>query len=590
MPGHAGNFLTRLFSLSPETMPHLSRHKLNESIVNKKLENFNRLDAYSFNQANDYVDWQKFHRGFTDFYDSNQIQLLNQLCLNAYTNVVYSIHPEEFIKFSNDIKQKDVDLYHVELDLNKFNNWVEQSQKKLKFITRSSESNNFLKIISTHPSKAISLTKMLESEESFLDEYIRVCALMKITPLKNQAIDLYQNWRSIRVDSTAKIADNSVVKIYSRAPSDDFTFLLFKSLLSSVSVDYEAYYIWSNPPDQLGHFIKNLNPTKPNIVIGIKDLLDMWKDYNWWADSCQEGTKLLIDLANNHPDKNFIIFTSLENLNLEIINVANIQVVPWGGDFVNQSDLYPTIEPVLDKNFNSDKTFISLNRNSRQHRLVLLSYLFGCGYDQQGHISYLGQCDPSVVQDDLLNIMPWEFDIERHAVAREKILLGYKQIYNNKSLIVDNYSIYKDAVNNNVGNFNQKLRHYYKNSFVEIITESSFTPPAYLLTEKVINSIYGCNFPILLSGVGAVAHLREIGVDVFDDIINHNYDTIANPLDRIIFAIEDNRRLLLDSEYAKQLWQENQHRFLRNVNFAKTKLYQWYQDRAIAQFNNIRWR
>jgi hypothetical protein len=413
---------------------------------------------------------------------------------------------------------------------------------------------------------------------------------MNLETNDTDALELYRNWRSVRVDRVASTPTLLPLKIFSRAPNDDFTFSLFKSWLGSVSADYEAYYVWTNPPDQFEKFLNGLTLSKPNVIIGIKDLLDMWLDFNWWTDSAQKGTQLLIQLAQQHPNKNFIIFTSLENLNLEIVAVPNLQVISWGGDLLNQAQQYPKLEPVLNKNFNSDQPFISLNRNTRQHRLILLSYLFGCGYDQHGYISYLGQCRPEYEKPDLLDILPWEFDMERHVDCREKILLGYTKFYNNKSLMVDDYGIYGKAVNNNVGNFDQSLRLKYQNSFVELVSESSFAAPGYLITEKFLNSVYGCNFPIVLGGVGIVAHLREIGFDMFDDVVDHSYDSIENPFDRIIVAVENNHRLLVDADYAKQSWKQHQQRFKNNLVVAKDRMYTWYKNRTWAQSGLLVWK
>jgi len=379
-----------------------------------------------------------------------------------------------------------------------------------------------------------------------------------------------------------------MIKVISRAPNDNFTFRIFRELIDSLDCKYEAYYIWSNPPEILTEFLTNTKFSKPNIIIGIKDLLDLWQDHNFWKDTTQAGIAVLDSVASKYPDKNFIIFTSLENINLESIQSTNIQYVPWGGDIVNQAESYQDIVPATDKNFNSTKTFISLNRHSRSHRMVTLSYLFGQEYDQRGYITYLGQEQPDVTHfDNLLDGIPWKFE-ERHTSSRDIMITGYKKFYNNKSLLVDNYKIYNQA-NDNVTNFNQSLRSKYQNSFVEIVTESSFSASGYMLTEKTLNSIYGCNFPIILSGVGAVQHLRELGFDMFDNVVDHNYDTISNPIDRIISAIEDNKKLLVDSLYVKEQWKNNEHKFQNNIKIANKTMYEWYDRRTRNQFNQLVW-
>lgn len=375
--------------------------------------------------------------------------------------------------------------------------------------------------------------------------------------------------------------------IISRALHDRFTFSLYEELLSQIDCDYQSYHIWSNPPEILKTLLTKLSPTSSNVIVGIKDLLDCWEEYHYWNDEKQIGVQLLIELAARYPNKNFVIFTSLENLSAEISNSNNIQLVNWGGDLTNQLSEYQLLDPVTDKNFSSTKHFINLNRQARLHRITLLSYLFGAGYNKFGNISFLKQNEHNLKQLDYLSRSPWEFD-EHHDELREFILSGH-EIMKTYDLVTDPFEIYQERTNDNVFNFNHSLRHRYQDSFVEIVSETTFSSPSFLLTEKTLNSIYGCNLPILISGAGAVAHLRDIGFDMFDDVIDHSYDLMDNPFDRMGAAIRNNHRLLTDADYAKQQWLDCQDRLLANVNVAKTKMPVWYAERARKQFNELKW-
>lgn len=371
--------------------------------------------------------------------------------------------------------------------------------------------------------------------------------------------------------------------IISRAPNDSFTFKLFDMLTSGLSTPSESYYLWATPPDHFENFLKIKQFSQPLVILAIKDLLDMWQSFNFWQDTQQAGVAALATCIRRHPNTKFIILTSLEGLEKELVE-PNLRIVPWGGDITNQASIYPSLQPVLDKNFNSQQSFISLNRNRRDHRLVTLSYLLGKGYEQYGQITYLGQEIDIQKFDNLLDCIPWEFE-ERHNSARLTMLDGYTKFYNNQSFLVDDYNIYPELNNDNISNFEHSLRSKYQNSFVEIVSESSFSAPSFMITEKTLNSIYGCNFPIFLSGVGAVDHLRQIGFDLFDDIVDHSYASIANPFDRIIAAIDLNHRLLVDAVYVKQQWQTNQHRFEKNIAVAQTTMYEWYQTRTVNKFH-----
>ena len=69
-------------------------------------------------------------------------------------------------------------------------------------------------------------------------------------------------------------------------------------------------------------------------------------------------------------------------------------------------------------------------------------------------------------------------------------------------------------------------------------------------------------------------------MDVFDDIIDHSYDAIEDPEQRLRQAINLNKDLLTDINKVKQLWKDNRNRFVNNVNFARNTLYEFYSNRA----------
>lgn len=386
---------------------------------------------------------------------------------------------------------------------------------------------------------------------------------------------------------------NTKLTLVSKPYYDIFTFRLFQHLLDTIDVDYSAYYIWSNPADKLQHFLKDTNfGTTKNVVIGIKDGLDMWIDFNHWHDNSGKVMQHLDAMAHRWPDSNFIIITSVENFALERYTAKNLQFMSHGGDWLNQHNQYKKIIPVLDKNFSSDASFITLNRQLRSHRVVMLSYLFGQGINKFGYISFLNNHVNNVDKLDFLDIIDWEFDEPRHSNLRGIILTGFKKFFANPDaheLIQDSIDIYEHShICDNITNFENSLRNKYTNSFVEIVSESSFTTPGFFITEKTAHCFYGCNFPIILGGPGIVRHLKEIGFDMFDDIIDHSYDLIANPFDRIAAAIDNNIGILTDVELVKQLWKKNKQRFVNNVNTINN-IDTYYMHRALVDWKKIKW-
>ena len=70
---------------------------------------------------------------------------------------------------------------------------------------------------------------------------------------------------------------------------------------------------------------------------------------------------------------------------------------------------------------------------------------------------------------------------------------------------------------------------------------------------------------------------------MFDDIVDHSYDLISNPIDRIVTAIESNRILLTDANHAKQSWKACRSRFERNIEVIRN-IYSWYEQRTRQKF------
>jgi hypothetical protein len=309
------------------------------------------------------------------------------------------------------------------------------------------------------------------------------------------------------------------------------------------------------------------------IILGIKDHLT-GIDFNPWTQSEPNMVVWLNQLAEYYADKTIILFTSLENLEV-YITPTNVKIIPWGGDITNHQREYRQLEPVLEKNLDSNYTFLSLNRNKRSHRAMLVSLLYGLNLEQHGLISCMFK--DSIT--DLYEYTNWpEQDIYKQ---------GFNKFKDSELVLNDDYIIYNNKNNDNVTNFKNKLMPYYQNTFVEIVTETSYTEKCFNLTEKTLNSIYGCNFPIILSSQGTVAFLRNIGMDVFDDIINHRYDSIEDPSNRLHTAITDNIELLTNSTKVKELWSHNKFRFINNIDFAKTVLYNFYTTRTFEKFHEL---
>jgi hypothetical protein len=119
--------------------------------------------------------------------------------------------------------------------------------------------------------------------------------------------------------------------------------------------------------------------------------------------------------------------------------------------------------------------------------------------------------------------------------------------------------------------YNYLLKHtVFEPSCISLITEPLCFERETLHTEKTLMAMYGGTFPIWVGGWRLADYARSIGFDVFDDIIDHSYQALADPWDRCYYAVKNNLELLKDFGRAKLLIEQNQPRLKRNVEVLET--------------------
>jgi len=326
---------------------------------------------------------------------------------------------------------------------------------------------------------------------------------------------------------------------------------------------------------------ENYNVDSDIALLGVVDAFDMFEF---------DGNKLPIDqnvqhLANRYPDTLFIVFHPYYSS--KFFNpLRNVRFVFWTNSCAGIYN-YSSVSPVLEKDVN--EVGISLNRQMREHRLFLASYLYGLGLDNDIKISAVHL--DSKKQSDLMMYVPWDFS--NYTECRDIAVNGYTQMYDdiNKLHLPEPYKVLTGTISvptiDTASNFNNKMRHLYRHSLVELITETLYDVEEGMLTEKYINSVYGCNFPILLSSKGTVQHLRDMGFDVFDDVVNHRYDNITSPVSRLETAVQSNMHLFIDKKNTLKKWNACKDRFRKNVQFAKDEFLDYLKNRTLTEFKQV---
>jgi hypothetical protein len=284
-----------------------------------------------------------------------------------------------------------------------------------------------------------------------------------------------------------------------------------------------------------------------------------------WTTAMPELSIYFTNLFNYYPNKRFILVTSLENCT----------VIPMGGDVTNQLSMYMQYVPNVEKNSDA-KNFISLNRGQRNHRTYLVSALYGRELDNYGMISHLS----FPVAESLSDAVQYYYLADSQYELANR---GFKRFARTE----ESSNIYS-IQNDNLTNFDQNLLPKYNNSLIELVSETSYNEHSFNITEKTLHFIYGSNFPIMISSPGTVDFLRNMGIDMFDDVVDHSYDLVLDPALRINSAIDLNLAILTSSNMI-ELWKENKYRIDKNIAFVKEgKLRDYYSNRFWNTLKGIR--
>lgn len=72
----------------------------------------------------------------------------------------------------------------------------------------------------------------------------------------------------------------------------------------------------------------------------------------------------------------------------------------------------------------------------------------------------------------------------------------------------------------------------FSNSYLHVVSETTINDKIFL-TEKTWQTIAAGQLFVIWGNSGIIAHLRDLGVDVFDDILDHDYDSVYDHRSRL---------------------------------------------------------
>lgn len=96
---------------------------------------------------------------------------------------------------------------------------------------------------------------------------------------------------------------------------------------------------------------------------------------------------------------------------------------------------------------------------------------------------------------------------------------------------------------NNQENF-MNLLTVYGTAAINIVTETLYDHSPGIVTEKTLMAIAAQQIPIVIGHLGIVQHCRDLGFDMFDDVVDTSYDSLPNDV-RVEQALLRNQDLIL---------------------------------------------
>ena len=117
----------------------------------------------------------------------------------------------------------------------------------------------------------------------------------------------------------------------------------------------------------------------------------------------------------------------------------------------------------------------------------------------------------------------------------------------------------------NAVTYNKLLKKVYENTCVSIITEPCFYEKEAIITEKTLMALMGGTIPLWFGGWKNAQALAKLGFDVFEDIVDHSYETLEDPYDRCTQSLERNLHLF-DLEKIQKIIKDNHHRLQYNLD------------------------
>ena len=139
------------------------------------------------------------------------------------------------------------------------------------------------------------------------------------------------------------------------------------------------------------------------------------------------------------------------------------------------------------------------------------------------------------------------------------------------------------GLSGNVDIWNNVLCNNFSQSTFSLITEPEFWEKGGGISEKYLMTLYGHCMPIFCSGYKIPDTLVDAGFDVFSDLINHDYQYLNNPVERVLSALDLNKDLLMTDNVKKTDYTSRHEKNLKLITTDLDKFSSQYYSQTVYE-------
>lgn len=219
-----------------------------------------------------------------------------------------------------------------------------------------------------------------------------------------------------------------------------------------------------------------------------------------------------------------------------------------------------TIECDIKSTIKKEVYYSCLNNRPREHRLITVTYLDYLNILEKGIVSandkdYEG--NSSWTFEEILTTRLKDISHKYNVVLKNQI----PKIKEKLPLIVDVHDLGNKCLPHDLS------PSVYNKALINLVTETFYFSTwninsEFFITEKTWKAFTANQIPIIIGPKGIVKYLRELGFDMFDDIIDNSYDDEPDST-RLFSSVKSLKKVILTHD-VKALSAKTEERRLQN--------------------------